>query len=98
MGDVSRFPSSFPGEAGRAFLTSSPLAWVGGAHPPYYHGSVNRIATGLDQLLQEPSLVRGRRWAMVSNHAAVTSGLEPGRLALSTACGLPVRLLAPEHS
>ncbi|MCG6964182.1 MAG: DUF1343 domain-containing protein [Acidobacteria bacterium] len=58
---------------------------------------MNRVATGLDQLLQDPSLVRGRRWAMVSNHAAVTSGLEPGRLALSNICGPPVRLLAPEH-
>lgn len=34
---------------------------------------------------------------MVSNHAAVTAQLEPGRRALADGCGPPVRLLAPEH-
>jgi len=69
---------------------------VGGG-PPYYHGTVDRVVAGLDVLVEDPVLVRGRRWAMVSNQAAVTSVLEPGRRALATACGAPVRLLAPEH-
>jgi uncharacterized protein YbbC (DUF1343 family) len=68
-----------------------------GKGPPYYHGTVDRVVTGLDVLVEDPVFVRDRRWAMVSNQAAVTSVLEPGRRALATACGAPVRLLAPEH-
>lgn len=70
---------------------------LGGVLPPYYHGTVDRVVTGLDLLVQDPAPVRGRRWAMVTNHAAVTAALEPGRLALAAACGPPTRLLAPEH-
>lgn len=57
-----------------------------------------RVETGLERLLGMPEMVRGRRWALLANQAAVTVGLEPARAALAAAgCGTPVLLLAPEH-
>ena len=57
-----------------------------------------RVETGLERLLGMPELVRGRRWALLANHAAVTAGLDPARVAMRDAgCGTPALLLAPEH-
>ena len=62
-----------------------------------YHGTVERVVPGLDVLVEDPSPLAGRRWAMLCNQASVTSALEPGRAALVRAAGRPVRLFAPEH-
>lgn len=59
---------------------------------------VMRVETGLDGICRTPELLTGRRWALVSNHAAVTANLVHARIALPTAgCGRPTLLLAPEH-
>ncbi len=60
------------------------------------------LATGLDRLLahlaHEPSLLAGRRWALLGHGASVTAGLEPAHLALTRAAGgPPALLLGPEH-
>lgn len=57
-----------------------------------------RVETGLERLLAMPDMLRGRRWALLANHAAVTTDLEPARAAMAAAgCGAPVVLFAPEH-
>ncbi len=57
-----------------------------------------RVQTGLEVLLETPELIAGRRWALLANHSAVTSDLDPARVALAAAgVGEPVRLFAPEH-
>jgi len=56
------------------------------------------VQTGLERLLGMPEMVRGRRWALLANHAAVTAALDPARVAMADAgCGTPALLLAPEH-
>ena len=47
--------------------------------------------------MADPALLRGRRWALLANQAAVTSELAPAWRALAAAAGAPVRLFAPEH-
>jgi len=55
------------------------------------------VTTGLDVLVSDPALLRGRRWALLANQAAVTAGLEPAWLALAASAGQPARLFGPEH-
>lgn len=63
-----------------------------------YHRIMGRALPGLCRLVDDPSQVRGRRWALLSNHAAVTPDLQPARTALLAAgAGTLVRLFAPEH-
>jgi uncharacterized protein YbbC (DUF1343 family) len=56
-----------------------------------------RVTTGLEILVAEPAIIKGRRWALLANHAAVTSSLEPARAVLVKAAGPPALLFAPEH-
>ena len=59
---------------------------------------MNKVITGLEVLLETQELVGGRRWALLANHAAVTSDLDPARGALVGAgLGPLIRLFAPEH-
>jgi uncharacterized protein YbbC (DUF1343 family) len=59
---------------------------------------MKRVQTGLEVLLDTPELIGGRKWALLSNQAAVTGGLVPARVALSsTDTGPPALLFAPEH-
>jgi uncharacterized protein YbbC (DUF1343 family) len=59
---------------------------------------MNQVITGLDLLVDDPAPVAGRRWALLCNHAAVTSQLQPARTALQAAgLGPLIRLFAPEH-
>jgi uncharacterized protein YbbC (DUF1343 family) len=51
----------------------------------------------LDRLAAEPSLLAGRRWALLGHGASLTRDLEPAHLALSRLAGPPTLLLAPEH-
>ena len=54
--------------------------------------------TGLDRLLADPEVLRGRRYGLLAHAAAVTAGLEPVHLALARrAPAPPALLLAPEH-
>ncbi len=55
------------------------------------------VLPGLEVLMRDPSPVAGRRWALLANHAAVTTDLEPARSALARGAGLPALLFAPEH-
>ncbi|MGE5235870.1 MAG: exo-beta-N-acetylmuramidase NamZ domain-containing protein [Acidobacteriota bacterium] len=55
------------------------------------------LRTGLDLLVEDPALLRGRRFALLTNHAAVTHDLAPAWQALASVGGTLVRLLAPEH-
>jgi len=56
------------------------------------------VTPGLVRLIDDPSLVGGRPWALLANQAAVTPELEPARTALLAAGAGPLRLLlAPEH-
>ena len=56
-----------------------------------------RVVTGLEALVADPALLRGRHWALLANQAAVTPDLVPAWTALAAAAGPPVRLFAPEH-
>jgi uncharacterized protein YbbC (DUF1343 family) len=58
---------------------------------------MKRVTTGLEILAAEPGVLNGRRWALLANHAAVTSALEPARAVLARAAGGPELLFAPEH-
>jgi len=55
------------------------------------------VVTGLERLVDDPALLRGRRFAVLANQAAVTSALTPAWQALGPAGGELVRLFAPEH-
>ena len=68
-----------------------------GGNGSRYDGEVNHVTTGLEILISTPDLIRGRRWALLVNHAAVTSGLDPARQVLGEAAGPPNLLFAPEH-
>lgn len=55
------------------------------------------LSTGLDVLLRDPSILRGKRIGLLANAASVTSGFVPAARAM-TAAGLGVRILfGPEH-
>jgi len=56
-----------------------------------------RVTTGLEILVAEPAIIKGRRWSLLANHAAVTSSLDPARVVLAEAAGPPILLFAPEH-
>jgi uncharacterized protein YbbC (DUF1343 family) len=59
---------------------------------------MTRVQTGLEVLLENPELIGGRGWALVSNQAAVTADLDHARIALCAIDPGPlVRLFAPEH-
>ncbi len=59
---------------------------------------MQRVISGLEFLIEKPGLVGGRPWALLANQAAVTSGLDPARVALQRAgIGRLVRLFSPEH-
>lgn len=59
---------------------------------------MTRVQTGLEVLLETPELIGGRRWALLANHASVTSDLDPARVVLQAVDPGPlVRLFAPEH-
>jgi len=58
---------------------------------------MNRVTTGLDLLAADPAVIKGRRWALLANHAAVTRGLDPARGVLAAVAGAPTRIFAPEH-
>jgi molybdopterin-guanine dinucleotide biosynthesis protein MobB len=56
-----------------------------------------RLSLGLDTLLEDPSLLRGKRIGLLANAASVTSGFVPAASAMRAA-GLDVRVLfGPEH-
>ena len=56
------------------------------------------VRTGLDRLLEEPAVLRGRSYGLLAHAAAVTAELEPAHLALARrAPAPPSLLLAPEH-
>jgi uncharacterized protein YbbC (DUF1343 family) len=55
------------------------------------------VITGLEVFIGDPAPIKGRRWGLLANHAAVTSGLEPARSVLNQSCGAPALLFAPEH-
>lgn len=55
------------------------------------------VRTGLERLLDDESLVPGKRWVMVANHSAVTETLELGLVALQRAHGRIIGVLGPEH-
>ncbi|HQR67397.1 MAG TPA: DUF1343 domain-containing protein, partial [Thermoanaerobaculia bacterium] len=55
------------------------------------------LSTGLDVLLRDPAILRGRRIGLLANAASVTSGFVPAARAMGAA-GLDVKLLfGPEH-
>ncbi|HPA94904.1 MAG TPA: DUF1343 domain-containing protein [Thermoanaerobaculia bacterium] len=54
------------------------------------------IASGLDRLVAEADALRGRRYALLTHAAALTSALAPAHLALAARVR-PALLLAPEH-
>lgn len=58
---------------------------------------MKRVTTGLEILAADPDLLRGRKWALLANHAAVTPELDPARGVLARAAGSPTLLFAPEH-
>jgi len=62
-----------------------------------YDGGMRSVTTGLEILAAEPSLLAGRRWALLANHAAVTRSLDPARSVLAKTAGPPALLFAPEH-
>jgi uncharacterized protein YbbC (DUF1343 family) len=55
------------------------------------------VIPGLEVLLEDPAVLRGRRFAVLGNQAAVTRRLRTAWQALCWAGLRPVRLLAPEH-
>jgi len=57
----------------------------------------SHVQLGLERLLEDPALVRGRRVAVLANQASVTSELEPAWCAVARAGAEVVRIFAPEH-
>jgi len=57
----------------------------------------SQVQLGLERLLEDPALVRGRRVAVLANQASVTSELEPAWCAVARAGAEVVRIFAPEH-
>ncbi len=55
------------------------------------------VIIGLEMLANDAAPIRGRRWALLANHAAVTRDLDPARRVLERSCGAPSLLFAPEH-
>jgi|CXWL01.1.fsa_nt_gi uncharacterized protein YbbC (DUF1343 family) len=55
------------------------------------------VACGLDQLLADPSRLRGRRYGLLAHGASLTAGLVPAHLALAAAGCPPAALFGPEH-
>jgi uncharacterized protein YbbC (DUF1343 family) len=55
------------------------------------------VRPGLESLLEDAALLRGRRFAVLGNQAAVTTNLVPAWSALSGCGGTLARLFAPEH-
>lgn len=55
------------------------------------------IATGLDRLLEEPTVLRGRRFGLLAHGASVSAALEPAHVALARAGVRPAALFAAEH-
>lgn len=55
------------------------------------------FATGLDHLLDDPSVLARRRYGLLSQQAAVAASMRPAHLALAGARHVPVRLFSPEH-
>jgi len=58
---------------------------------------VAAVTAGLDLLCADPALLRGRRFALLANQAAVTAELVPAWRAIAGCGGTLVRLFAPEH-
>ncbi len=56
-----------------------------------------RVHLGLERLVEDPALVRGRRIAVLANQASVTADLEPAWRAVARAGAGVVRIFAPEH-
>ena len=57
-----------------------------------------RVRTGLELLLDDPAVVRGRRVGLVVNPSSITPGLEHASVALARRRGVSVRaLFGPEH-
>ncbi len=56
-----------------------------------------RVHLGLERLLEDPALVRGRRVAVLANQASVTPALEPAWRAVARAGARVIRIFAPEH-
>jgi len=59
--------------------------------------ATRRVQTGLERLLEDPALVRGRRVAVLANQASVTSELEPAWRVVARAGAEVARIFAPEH-
>jgi uncharacterized protein YbbC (DUF1343 family) len=55
------------------------------------------VRPGLESLLEDSALLRGRRFAVLANQAAVTIDLMPAWRALENCGGTLTRLFAPEH-
>ncbi len=55
------------------------------------------VQTGLDRLLADPAALAGRRYALLTQGAAVSADLEPAHLALARQGRPPSLLLGPEH-
>ena len=57
-----------------------------------------RVRTGLESLLEDPAVVRGRRVGLVVNPSSITPGLAHASVALAGRRGVSVRaLFGPEH-
>jgi len=56
-----------------------------------------RVRLGLDRVVEDPALVKGRRIAVLANQASATADLESGWRALARAGAEVVRIFAPEH-
>jgi uncharacterized protein YbbC (DUF1343 family) len=55
------------------------------------------VQTGLDVLLEDPVLIRGRRIGVLANQASITAALVPAWRAVAAAGAAVVRVFAPEH-
>jgi len=55
------------------------------------------VRTGLERLLDDPTLIRGRRFAVLANQASVTPDLMPAWRSLARCGGQLTQLFAPEH-
>ena len=76
------------------------LPSTGGGHAPSLYSAAvtgSQLRLGLDGLREDPALLRGRRFALLANQAAVTGDLVPAWNALAGCGGTLIRLFAPEH-
>lgn len=55
------------------------------------------VKIGAERLLENPGLVPGQRWGLITNYTAILANLELSAVALHREHGTVAAILGPEH-